>query len=115
MEPWVPGLIAGTFAVVVAIVGGMVQIRVAARTARAGLTAQTTPGAPTVGDIWKRQDSMEKAFKAALVLLGESVEQHDNPGQLQFNAVAVRDLRESGYMPPELENVLSKSTEQGGN
>lgn len=115
MEPWVPGLLAGLSALAVAIVGGLFQIRIAQATARREAAAakrqDSAPGTPTVQDIWKRQDNMEGAFKASLVLLAESVEQHAEPGKIVFNKTAVNTLRRSGYMPPELENVLPPSTD----
>jgi hypothetical protein len=72
-------------------------------------TDANTPGTPTVQEIWKRQDSMERALDASLVLLGQSVKQHDEPAKLVFSKAAVKTLRDTGFMPPELEDVLSEN------
>lgn len=105
---WVPGAITGSLAVVAAVLTGIITGVLQARRERAKAERDaSTPGVPTVQEIWQRQDLMERAFKASLVLLGESVEQHDNPGALVFNRAAVKTLRESGFMPSELEDVLA--------
>lgn len=108
MEPWVPGAVTGSLALIAAVLTGIVtSVFTARRERQKAERDSSTPGVPTVQEIWKRQDLMERAFKASLVLLGESVEQHDNPGTLVFNRSAVKTLRESGFMPSELEDVLA--------
>lgn len=108
-DPWVPGAVTGSLALIAAVLTGIVTSSLAARRERMKDARDSSrPGVPTVQEIWVRQDNMERAFKASLVLLGESVEQHENPGKLVFNKAAVRTLRESGYMPSELEDVLSE-------
>lgn len=110
MEAWVPGLITGGFAIVVAILSGVTtNVLQARREARAREHASGAPGAPTVQQVWERQDTMERAFKAALVLLGESIEQHAEPAKLKLSKAAIHTLRESGYMPAELEDVLTEN------
>jgi hypothetical protein len=74
-------------------------------------TDANTPGTPSVQEIWKRQDSMERAFRASLTLLVEVVEQHAEPGKLKLNAAAIKTLRESDYMPSELEEILTNNKE----
>ena len=107
-DPWVPGFVTGSLALIAAIASGVITgLMAARRERRAHERASGSPGAPTVQQVWERQDKMERAFKASLVLLGESVEQHDNPGRLVFNRSAVKTLRDSGYMPPELEEILT--------
>lgn len=110
MEAWVPGFITGMLALIGVISAALLQAR---RERQKDQRDSSTPGTPTVQDIWKRQDSMEGAFKASLVLLAEAVEQHNAPDTLVFNPIAVKTLRASGFMPPELENVLNSGTEQG--
>jgi predicted AAA+ superfamily ATPase len=111
-EPWVPGFVTGSLALIAAVLTGVVTSTLAARRERAKDARDSArPGVPTVQEIWLRQDNMERAFKASLILLGESVEQHENPGKLIFNKAAVRTLRESGYMPSELEEVLAEQSQ----
>ena len=106
-DPWVPGFVTGSMALIAAVLTGVVTSLFAARRERIKDARDSArPGVPTVQEIWIRQDNMERAFKASLVLLGESVDQHENPGRLVFNKAAVKTLRESGYMPSELEDVL---------
>lgn len=105
---WLPGAITGSLALVAAVITGIVTSVLQARREREkAVRDSATPGVPTVQEIWLRQDKMERAFKASLVLLGESVEQHADPGKLVFSKTAIKTLRESGYMPSELEDVLT--------
>ncbi|WKW85421.1 membrane protein [Microbacterium phage Milani] len=97
---WVPGAVTGTLAIVGVVVAGYLQSR---RESAGG----NRPGAPTVQEIWTRQDRMERGFRGSLVLLVELWEQHDNKGKLVLNRAAIKDLRDSGYMPSELEDVLN--------
>lgn len=108
MEPWVPGFITGTLALVAAVLSGFItSVLQARREKKQHARASGTPGVPTVQEIWQRQDKMERAFKASLVLLGEVVEQHDDPSKLILSKAAIQTLREGGYLPPELEDVLT--------
>ncbi len=108
-DPWVPGFVTGSLALVAAVLTGIITSLFAARRERMkDARASATPGVPTVQEIWIRQDNMERAFKASLILLGEAVEQNENPGKLKFNKAAIKTLRESGYMPIELENILKE-------
>ncbi|QGH73987.1 membrane protein [Microbacterium phage Hiddenleaf] len=108
-DPWVPGFVTGSLALIAAVLTGIItSVFTARRERQKAVRDSSTPGVPTVQEIWVRQDNMERAFKASLVLLGESVEQHENPGKLKFNKAAIRTLRESGYMPTELEDVLTE-------
>lgn len=110
MEPWVPGFISGTLALIAAIASGfIVSIMQARREKRAREHASGAPGAPTVQQVWERQDKMERALGASLTLVGELVEQHDNPHELTLSPTAIKILRETGYMPSELEDVLQKN------
>lgn len=68
--------------------------------------ASASPGAPTVQEIWQRQDKMERAFRASLVLLGEIGEQWDGPHPPNLSVRAVQILRETDYLPPELDNLI---------
>lgn len=105
---WVPGAVTGSLALVTAVVMGIITSVLQARRERQKAERDSgTPGVPTVQEIWVRQDTMERAFKASLVLLAEAVEQHNDPGALVFNKTAVKTLRDSGFMPSELEDVLS--------
>lgn len=110
MEAWIPGLVTGGFAVLVAVTSGVLSAWFQAKRERAGhVRNSTSPGAPTVQQVWERQDKMERAFKASLTLLGEVVEQHADPGSLRLSQSALKTLRESGYMPSELEDVLAEN------
>lgn len=107
-EPWVPGFVTGSLALVAAIATGIITSLFAARLAAKNHARNSaSPGAPTVQEIWKRQDKMERALSASLTLVGELVEQHDNPGSLRLSPSAIKILRETGYMPTELEDVLN--------
>ncbi|QCW22294.1 hypothetical protein SEA_LUNA18_26 [Microbacterium phage Luna18] len=107
-DPWVPGFVTGSLALITAVLMGFITSSLTARRARQDhIRASGTPGVPTVQEIWIRQDKMERAFKASLTLLGEVVEQHADPGSLKLSKAAIRTLRESGYMPSELEDVLT--------
>lgn len=64
------------------------------------------PGAPTVQEIWQRQDRMENAFRASLVLLGEIAEQWDGQHPPRLSQRAIDILRESNFLPAELDNLL---------
>lgn len=109
-DPWVPGFITGSLALIAAVASGVITGLLAARRERIAHARQSiTPGVPTVQEIWVRQDRMERAFGASLTLLGEVVEQHDNPHALVLSKSAIRILRETGYMPTELEDVLQEN------
>ena len=70
--------------------------------------ASTTPGAPTVQEIWQRQDKMERSFRSALVLLGEVAEQWDRGQPPVLSKQHLNILAEGGYLPPEFENLVSE-------
>lgn len=109
-EPWVPGFVTGTLALVAAIASGVITGLMAARRERAAHErASAAPGAPTVQQVWERQDKMERALGAALTLVGELVEQHDHPAKLRLSPSAIKILRETEYMPTELEDVLAEN------
>lgn len=110
MEAWVPGIITGGFAVIVAIMSGVITGMLQARRERnARDHASGAPGSPTVQQVWERQDKQERALDASLVLLGQAIKQHDNPGELVLSKAAIKTLRETGFMPPELEDVLNEN------
>jgi len=110
MEPWVPGAVTGTLALVAAILSGVITGMLQARRERkAREHASGAPGSPTVQQVWERQDRQERALDASLVLLGQVVKQHDNPGNLVLSKAAIKTLRETGFMPPELEDVLTQN------
>lgn len=105
---WVPGFITGSLALVTAILMGFITSALQARRERKKDERDSaTPGVPTVQEIWKRQDNQERALDAALVLWVQSVKQHDTPGDLVFSKAAIKTLRDTGFMPPELEDVLN--------
>lgn len=107
-DPWVPGAVTGSLALIAAVLTGIITSALQAkREERKAVRDSATPGVPTVQEIWQRQDLMERAFKASLVLVGELAEQHDNPSKLILNKSAIKTLRDSGYMPDELEEVLN--------
>lgn len=107
-DPWVPGAVTGSLALVAAVLTGILTSVLSARRDRNNANRdanRATP--PSTQQVWDRLDKVEKALGAGLILLGESVEQHNNPGTLKFNKSAIRTLRETGYMPAELEDVLN--------
>ena len=69
--------------------------------------AAGTPGAPTVQEIWQRQDKMETAFRSSLVLLGEVAEQWDGERPPVLSKRHMNILAEGGYLPPEFDNLLT--------
>lgn len=109
-EPWIPGFVTGTLALIAAVASGIITGMLQARRERkAREHSSGAPGAPTVQQVWERQDKMERALGASLTLVGELVEQHDNPHELMLSPTAIKILRETGYMPSELEDVLQKN------
>lgn len=110
MEPWIPGAITGSLALVAAVLSGVVTgVLQARRERRAREHASGAPGAPSVQQVWERQDKQERALDASLVLLGQAIKQHDKPGELVLSKAAIKTLRETGFMPPELEDVLNEN------
>jgi hypothetical protein len=109
-EPWVPGFITGTLALIAAIASGVITGLLAARRERAAhQRASNSPGSPTVQQVWERQDRQERALDASLVLLAQVVKQHDDPHELVLSKSAIKTLRDTGFMPMELEDVLIES------
>ncbi len=106
-EPWLPGFVTGSLALLAAILSGIVNGWLQARRdKRAHLMSSASPGAPTVQQVWERQDRQERALGAALMLLAQVVEQHDNPHELILSKHAIKTLRDTGFMPPELADIL---------
>lgn len=102
---WLPGLITGGLALIGVIGAGLLQSR---RERNKDRRASATPGAPTVQEIWQRQDRMEAAFRASLVLLGEVAEQWDSDFPPVLSKRHLRILAEGGYLPPEFDGLLSE-------
>lgn len=69
--------------------------------------ASSTPGAPTVQEIWQRQDRLENAFRSSLVLLGEIAEQLPEGFEPVLSRKHVAVLSEGNYLPPELEKFVT--------
>ena len=101
---WVPGAITGTLALISIFVAGWLQSRRERNQHRLG---SASPGAPTVQEIWKRQDHQERVLRAAIGVIGEVAEQWDakHPPVLSKRHVAV--LSEEGYMPPGWEPMTA--------
>ena len=90
------------------IVGIMVSWFLARRDKRdERVFASAAPGAPTVQEIWQRQDRMENAFRASLTLLGEIAEQWNEPHPPTLSQGAIKVLRDTQYLPPELDNLVA--------
>lgn len=68
--------------------------------------SSTSPGAPTVQEIWQRQDQMERGLKASLVIVGELAEQWDGSHPPKLSKRAIDTLRELDYLPVELDHLL---------
>lgn len=98
MEPWVPGLLTGVFAVLVATVSGYFQNRkeIADR-----LSKNSSPTPPSTAEVWARLDSTERALKAAVELLEELAEQWPGKTGPKLPKRAVNTLSELGYLPRE--------------
>lgn len=102
MEPWVPGFITGSLALIGVLAAAWLQTR---RERAAHARNSATPGAPTVQEIWIRQDKMERCFKSALVLLEEVAEQESvDPTQLSKKHLKV--LADAGYLPAEWDYLV---------
>lgn len=74
--------------------------------------AAATPGAPTVQEIWQRQDTMERAFRASLVILGEVAEQTDGKIHLKLSHKHLKILADGGYLPPEFDHLLEETSKE---
>jgi|SRR6478609_1486007 len=103
MDSWVPGFITGSLALLGVVIAGVLQSR---RERAQHHDSSTTPGAPSVQEIWQRQDRIEIAFRASLVLLGEIAEQWDGPHPPKLSSRAIKTLQEGNYLPPEFDNLL---------
>lgn len=102
MEPWVPGLIAGLVAIMVALIGGWLQNR---RESKARRHNERTPEPPSTQQVWSRLDHQEKVLRAAVGVIAEVADQWDgeHPPRLSKRYVAV--LTDEGYMPPEWDPI----------
>jgi hypothetical protein len=101
---WVPGTIAGVFALLSVVVAAWLQ----SRRERAKAEADgRSPGAPTTQQVWERQDLQERILRDALFLLAEVVEQHQDPSALKLPQAPLRRLAEAEYLPPQLEHLLT--------
>lgn len=108
MEPWVPGFVTGSLALLAAVLSGVVTGAMQSRRERQkDQRAAGSPGAPTVQEIWQRQDRMERAFRSALVLLGEVADQWDGEHPPVLSKRHMNILAEGGYLPPEFDNLLT--------
>lgn len=108
MEPWLPGAVTGGLALIAAVLSGIVNGAMQARRERQkDQRSSSTPGAPTVQEIWQRQDKMERAFRSALVLLGEVADQWDGERPPVLSKRHMNILAEGGYLPPEFDNLLT--------
>ena len=75
----------------------------------------TTPGVPTVQQIWERQDKLERdrvvmdaALRACITLLSEIAEQWDSEKQPELSRQALDTLRKGGYLPAEFESMFRR-------
>lgn len=110
MDAWIPGALTGSLALLAAVLSGVVTgLLQARRERRAREYDSGAPGSPTVQQVWERQDRQERALDASLVLLAQVVKQHDEPHKLVLSKSAVKTLRDTGFMPPELEDVLEEN------
>lgn len=97
---WVPGAVTGSLALLGVVIAALLQSR---RERNQHRRSSSSPGAPTVQDIWKRQDHQERVLRAAVGVIGEVAEQWDAPHPPVLSARHVSVLSEEGYMPPEWE------------
>ena len=107
MENWVPGLITGGFAVVVAIISGWY---VATRELRADRRKSSMPGAPTVQEIWQRQDRLESVTRAALDIVTDVFEQIEDTSSIVLSQRSLHILAENDYLPSKLEHLLEEES-----
>lgn len=105
MNPLETVLVSGLFTVVASTLAWFLARRDKREQHR---NESTSPGAPTVQEIWQRQDNMERAFRASLVLLGEVAEQWDGAHPPVLSRKHLNILAEGGYLPPEFENLVSE-------
>lgn len=101
MEAWIPGLIAGSFAVLVAVVSGYFQNR---REISDQLTKTTSPTPPSTSEVWQRLDRMEKGFRAAMQILETLAEQWPGKCPPELPKKALKTLKEMDMLPPEWED-----------
>lgn len=104
-EPWFPGFVTGTLALVGVVVAAVMQGR---RERRKSRDDSKTPAPPTTQQVWERMDRVERVLSSAVVLLGEVADQWqgEHPPILSKRHVAV--LTEAGYMPSEWEPEVTE-------
>lgn len=106
-EPWFPGFLSGTLALIGVIVASIFQNRREKRNREAARVAAQdstrTPAPPTTQQVWDRLDKVERVLSSSIVLLGEVADQWqgEHPPVLSRKHVAV--VAAAGYMPVEWE------------
>lgn len=106
MEPWVPGFVTGSLALLGVFVAGWYQSR---RERHAADRTVRTPTPPTTQEVWQRMDRMERAFRSSLVLLGEVAEQWEGEHPPRLTKRHLMILAEEGYLPPEWEHIVKEN------
>lgn len=97
-EPWFPGFVTGSLALVGVLVVAVLQTWRERRKAREDTK---TPSPPTTQQVWERLDKVETVLGSTVVLLGEVADQWqaDHPPVLSKRHVSI--VANAGYMPPE--------------
>lgn len=97
-EPWFPGFVTGSLALVGVIIVAVLQTW---RERRKERESTKTPSPPTTQQVWERLDKVETVLGSTVVLLGEVADQWqaEHPPVLSRRHVAI--VAAAGYMPPE--------------
>lgn len=99
-EPWFPGFITGTLALIGVLIAARLQ---SVRERRKDKESTKTPAPPTTQQVWERLDRVERVLTSSIAIIGEVADQWqgDHPPVLSKRHVAI--LTAAGYMPPEWE------------
>lgn len=98
LEPWFPGFVTGSLALLGVLIVAMLQTF---REHRKDQDSIRTPAPPTTQQVWERLDRVEVVLGSSIILLSEVADQWkaDKPPVLSKRNVAI--VAAAGYMPPE--------------
>ena len=97
-EPWFPGFVTGSLALVGVVVAAITQTL---RERRKDHEATRTPAPPTTQQVWERLDRVETVLTSSIALLGEVADQWQGPNPPVLSRRHVAVVTKAGYMPPE--------------
>ena len=97
-EPWFPGFVTGSLALLGVLFAASLQTFRERRKERDSIRS---PEPPTTQQVWERLDRVEKVLTSSIALLGEVADQWqgEHPPVLSKRHVAI--VAAAGYMPPE--------------